>query len=112
MATPLLQINHYPRQLLEADLVPVTQLADGIILAETTGQIAVSEEDGARTTSPGNRGLLPVMGIKAGYAGQKPTTALAHFPRAPIHPAPPGAEHAGLQQPISLLNPSPKLCFN
>jgi hypothetical protein len=111
MAALFLQVNHYLRQFRNTNLVSMPQLANGIILAETTMQIAVGEENGARSSSSGDRRLFPMMGVEAGYNGQNPTAALAQFSRLPIHLTLLRAEHTAFQQFITALNPLSEFCL-
>jgi hypothetical protein len=47
MATQVLEFHHHFRQSLDGYGLPFSQMANGIVLAEETSEIAVGDEDGA-----------------------------------------------------------------
>jgi len=75
MASQVLQGKHDLRYLLLIHLISLSQMADVVVLAEDTSQIAIGEEYGARSEFPHQRAFLSKMRAKAGNLRFSPGSA-------------------------------------
>lgn|GEM_PF-4798697 len=74
-------------------------LADAIILAKTTTEIAASKKDGAGPTPADQGGFLAEMRTVTGYPGQGSGTASAGLAGQAVDPAAAGAQGTAGQYP-------------
>ncbi len=77
MRTPLLQFQHLLSAFPEAVIRPPTLMADRIVLAEYTGQIAVGEEDGSAAPASAQHRFLAMMQLAKVDPDPMPRTAEA-----------------------------------
>lgn len=87
-------MKHHRGQLAGVDLRCIRALADGVVLAELTAQIAAREEYRARAVAPGERRFLAEVRREGGDARPTPDAAGAGMSRA-VHPATARAQVAG-----------------
>jgi len=98
MTTDLLKVNHHIRQVLITDFLSLSFMSDRPVLAEDTAEIAIGEEDGARSMLPHQRYLLAEMGLSdinynSGRGSTEPLFAISA-----INPALSGAQPAFLEK--------------
>jgi hypothetical protein len=100
-----LQIEHHARQVLIFDLLALSLMGDGPVLAKDTTQIAVGEKDSARALFAHQGYLFTKMGLCAEdhHLGRRP--AETPLPLEAIHPALPGTKLTLLKDGVSPLNP-------
>ena len=89
-----LEAEHFLGELRWSKHVSMSQMADGVVLAEDTTQVASGEEDRARTSKSGNRGFLAVMEVVGGDDRLESHPAEAGPVLEPIHIASPGTNVA------------------
>lgn len=80
-------------------------MGDWPVLAEDTAEIAVREEDGARSIFTHQRDLFAKMRMSAEDHGSSRSPAESSFAFLSIHPALPRTEFAMLKQSVGLLDP-------
>ena len=98
-----LQGEHHGGELIERNLVAAPVVRDVVVLAENTGEVAVGEEDGARSAAPHERPLLSEVRVKRRDDGQRAAAAFPAFPGHAVHAAAMRAERAGADHPAQLI---------
>src|SRR3972149_2370745 len=96
MAANLLKFDHDVRQIFICNFLPLAFMGDRPVLAENTAQVAVGEEDGARTAYSRYRFFFTKMGVGAENDGAEWGTAEPLLALLPIHSTSPRAELAML----------------
>jgi len=104
MAADLLEVEHHVRQVFIFNLLSLSLVGDGPVLAEDTAEIAVGEEDGPRPISAHQRHLLAKMRVSPENYGFYRGPAKSPFALSAIYPTPAGTELAILEDRVCLLD--------
>jgi hypothetical protein len=105
MAAYFLELDHHVRQVFIFNFLSSSLMGDGPVLAEDAPQVAVGEEDGARSIFTRYGHLFAKMGVitEDNRLHRSPTEP--SFPLLPIYPTTPGTELAMFEDAIGLLDP-------
>jgi hypothetical protein len=82
-----LEGEHHLGKFPDRDGLAVTQVADGVVLAEDTSQVAVCEKDGSRSPGAGDGRFFSKVEVMAGDLGKLQGAADSRFPCHSFHAA-------------------------
>ncbi len=83
-------------------------MADVIVLAEDTAQVAVGQKYGTRAVNSGEGPLLAMVRVCGAHNRKVACAAVPRFPFFPVDPALPGTKGTRGRQARQLLYPDPK----
>ena len=96
--------EHHTGDLLWRSRMPLPALADRVVLAVLTVQVAPREKDRSRATTTNERRFFPKVRSCTGDDGLLSCTTLAHLSGAAIHPAAARTDVTRLQLVVSDLD--------
>jgi len=105
VAADPLQVQHHAREFLVAHFTPPPLVGDGPVLAENAPEVAVGNEDGPGPVLAGDGLFFAEVGMGAVDHRPGGRPAEPFLPLQPVHPAPPRAQLAPLEDGVSLLHP-------
>ena len=100
-----LEFDHDAAEVIEGNLIPFSQTADRVILAEDASKIAVGHKNRSRPMAANERSLFPQMGAIGGNDWKIAGPAEAFFSSGSIQAALSRANRAPFEQSKSLPNP-------
>jgi hypothetical protein len=92
--------EHHLGEFPDRDGLAVAQVADGVVLAKNTSQIAVCEKDGSRSPGAGDGRLFSKVEVMAGNLGKLQGAADSRFPCHTFHAAFARTDLTGLGEAI------------
>jgi hypothetical protein len=108
VTTHILELQHHPGQPFGGDLTAFAEMADRIVLAEPAAQVAVGEEDRARSVLADQWPFLAEVGRVGRHRGKEAGSAGSFFSLEAVDPAEAGTQGAALKKRQRLFDPLPE----
>jgi hypothetical protein len=109
MTANLLKMKHSVCQIFILDFLSSPLVSNRPVLAEDTAEVAIGEEDGARSISTHQRHLFAKMGMMAKNHWFDRSPTKSNFSLLPIHAAPSWTELTIFEDGIGLFDPLSQL---